>query len=699
LARSVYVTALEPQSGKSVVALGIVELMSARAARVGFFRPVVPDAESDPQLELIRQRYGIETAGALSDAEAQALVAAGSADELDKRVVQAYRQLADGCDVVVCEGSDFTGAAPGLDFDLNARLAHALGCPVLAVVRATSGEEAAAAVKLARESLEQKGCDLFGLIVSRVPPTAAAEVSAAVTPADGGQPVYVLEEQPELAYPTVGEVASALGAEVLFDADDGIQREVRDVRVAAMGVEHFIADLVEGTLVIVPGDRADILVASLASTLAPDIPGVAGIVLTAGYEPAPVVLKLLEGASFPVLTVPERTYAVAAKVHDVRPVLAPGDERKIASALGVFGSAVDPLELSDRLNLERPKRLTPAMFEYELIERAKEARQHIVLPEGGDDRVLRAADILLRRGVVDLTILGDPDAIGGRASALGLDLADAHVVDPLAAARREDYARRLHELRRERGMTEEQAYETAGDETWFATFMVATGDADGMVSGAVHTTADTIRPAFQVIKSRPGVSVVSSVFLMCMPDGVLVFGDCAVNPRPSVSDLADIAISSAETAWSFGIEPRVAMLSYSTGESGKGPDVTEVKEATDIVRERRPDISVDGPLQYDAAIEPAVAEKKMPDSEVAGRATVFIFPDLETGNISYKAVQRSSGAMAIGPVLQGLRKPVNDLSRGCMVADIVNTAVITAIQAQEAGGRSTSRLRVQLPAG
>jgi phosphate acetyltransferase len=336
--------------------------------------------------------------------------------------------------------------------------------------------------------------------------------------------------------------------------------------------------------------------------------------------------------------------------------------------------------------------MTPAMFELELIERATEDRRHIVLPEGEDDRVLEAADILLRRGAVDLTILGDVGQVRSRASALGLELGDARIVDPQATPDREQYADRLHELRKHRGMTEDQALETVGDVTWFGTFMVLTGEADGMVSGAAHTTADTIRPAFQIIKARPAVSVVSSVFLICLPDRVLVFGDCAVNPNPSTDELADIAISSAETAWAFGIEPRVAMLSYATGESGKGEDVDAVRDATESVREGRPDIPVDGPIQYDAAVEPAVAEKKLPGSDVAGRATVLIFPDLETGNIAYKAVQRSANALAIGPVLQGLRKPVNDLSRGCTVRDIVNTAVITAIQAQEAGGRSTSRL-------
>jgi phosphate acetyltransferase len=383
----------------------------------------------------------------------------------------------------------------------------------------------------------------------------------------------------------------------------------------------------------------------------------------------------------------------------VKPQLAPGDERKIASALGVFSSGVDPLELEERLALDRPVRMTPAMFEHELIERAEESAQHIVLPEGDDDRMLQAADILLRRGVVNLTILGDAQQMAARAGSLGLDLGEAHLVDPLESPLRQGFAERYHELRKHKGVTEELALETVGDVTYFGTLMVLTGEADGMVSGAAHTTGETIRPAFEIIKARKGVSVVSSVFLMLLPDRVLVYGDCAVNPKPDVEQLADIAISSAETALSFGVEPRIAMLSYSTGESGKGEDVDAVRGATEIVRQRRADLKVEGPIQYDAAIDPDVAEKKLPGSEVAGQATVFVFPDLETGNIAYKAVQRSSGAVAVGPVLQGLNKPVNDLSRGCLVPDIVSTVVITAIQAQEVSGRSTSRLQVSLPSG
>ena len=369
-------------------------------------------------------------------------------------------------------------------------------------------------------------------------------------PEDGEPPVYVLAEHPELAIPSVGDVAAELGAETLFDPGDGMQREVRDVRIAAMSVEHFLADLVDGTLVIVPGDRADILAACLAAAGAPDVPAVAGILLTAGYEPGPTVGKLLEAAPFPVLAVPDRTYAVAARVHAVKPLLAPGDERKIASALGAFSAGVDPLELDDRMALERPARMTPVMFEYELIERAKENRQHIVLPEGDDDRVLAAGDILLRRGVVDLTILGDPERVAARAGQLGLDLGGANLVDPLESPLRQGFADSYYELRKHKGVTEELALETVGDVTYFGTLMVLAGEADGMVSGAAHTTGETIRPAFEVIKARKGVGVVSSVFLMCLPDRVLVYGDCAVNPKPDVEQLADIAISSAETAFS-----------------------------------------------------------------------------------------------------------------------------------------------------
>src|SRR6266540_1809191 len=648
---------MEPQSGKSVVALGLMELLSARVERLGFFRPIVPSAdEPDAQIELIRRRYQVDASyeqmHALSQDEASAIPAY---EDLRKRVVEAYKALEPRCDFVLCEGTDFTSATSALDYGLNADLANELGAPVLVVVKGGSPDETVAAVHAARNSLKLKGCTIFGVLVNRVPEELVEEIKAKLAPQDGAEPVYVVPERPELAYATIGEVAKELDATILAGSGDALNREVRDIRVAAMSVEHFIEDLVEGTLVIVPGDRPDILVASLASMVSPAIPTVAGVLVSGGYPLTETLRRLLESAPFPVLEVQQPVQASAAAVQSIRPLIRAESERKIATALGTFDAGVDTAELDRRIALERPTRMTPIMFEYELIERAKGSRRQIVLPEGDDERVLRAAEILMRRGVVDLT------------------------TSPL----REDFAKRYYELRKHRGLTEDAALDAVVATSYFGTLMVAAGNVDGMVSGAVHTTADTIRPAFEIIKSAEGVSVVSSVFFMCLSDRVLVYGDCAVNPNPEVSQLADIAISSAETAENFGIEPRIAMLSYSTGQSGKGPGVTVVTEATALVRERRSDLKVEGPIQYDAAIDASVAMLKLPESEVAGKATVFIFPDLESGNVAYKAVQRSANALAIGPVLQGLRKPVNDLSRGCTVPDIVNTVAITAIQAQK----------------
>ena len=685
VARNLYVTAMEPQSGKSVVTLGMMELLSRSVERLGFFRPIVPSAaEHDPQIELIRSRYQLEPAYeemyALSEADA---IAMPSYEELRKRVVDAYKQLERRCDFVVCEGTDFAGVAPALDFGRNADLANELGSPVLVVVKGGSPEETVASVRAARSALDHKGCAVFGIFVNRVAPENTDAIAKGLAGAGIDDPVYLLPERAELACPTVADVAASIGAEVLFDPHETLHREVRDVRIGAMSVDHFLDDLVDGTLVIVPADRPDILVTSIASTLSNEIPTVSGVVLTGEAPLGATASRLLQDAPFPVLRVDRPTHVTATAVNDVRPHLRAADERTVATALGIFEEAVDMPELERRIAVERPKSMTPIMFEYELVERAKAAPRHIVLAEGDDDRVLRAAEILLRRGVVALTILGSLDEVRTRAATLGVDVSGAELVDPLTSPLRHDFAERYFELRKHKGVTEELALDAMGDPNYFGTMLVHTGKADGMVSGASHTTAETIRPAFEIVKARDGVSVVSSVFFMCLADRVLVYGDCAVNPKPTPDQLADIAISSAGTAASFGIDPRIAMLSYSTGHSGSGADVDAVREATDAVRSRRPDLLVEGPIQYDAAVDSGVAELKLPGSEVAGQATVFIFPDLDTGNIAYKAVQRSAQAVAVGPVLQGLRRPVNDLSRGCLVPDVVDTVAITAIQAQQ----------------
>ena len=439
------------------------------------------------------------------------------------------------------------------------------------------------------------------------------------------------------------------------------------------------------TLVIAPGDRADIVVATAAVRHSETYPRIAGLLLTAGFEPDPSVMRLIEGmerSAVPMLLSDDDTYNTATRVSAIKPQITSDDVRKIERALRLFDEHVDTPALRDRISVVSSDTVTPLMFEHRLIDRARKDIQRIVLPEGSDDRVLQAADHVLRRGIADLTILGEPEAIKERSRVLGLDLSDATVIDPRTSELRESFADELAEIRAHKGLTREGAFDLVLDPSYFGTMLVHRGLVDGMVSGAAHTTAHTIRPALQIIKTAPNITTVSSAFFMALADRVLVFADAAVVTNPTVDQLADIAISSAQTAAQLGIDPRVAMLSYSTGDSGSGADVEKVRAATALVHERAPELLAAGPIQYDAAVEPSVGASKLPGSEVAGRATVLIFPDLNTGNNTYKAVQRSANALAIGPVLQGLAKPVNDLSRGATVADIVNTVAITAIQAQ-----------------
>jgi phosphate acetyltransferase len=695
MAKSLYIAAIEPASGKSVVALGIMELLSRRIRNVGYFRPVIPSREvPDNNLQLIRNRYRLNLPYAemyaYSHEDAQAMTTGGSNDTLLKGILTAFKALESKCKFVLCEGTDFTGVSSAFEFDFNADVANNLGSPVLALVngRGKSLEQAIRAACIARESFEAKGCAVVATIINRVDPQEMQELAEQLPDAGcGDKPVYVLPEAPYLGKPSVGEIAEALKATVLFGDPASLKRDVYDFKVAAMNLPNFLNHVAEGDLIITPGDRTDVILGCMATSVSDTYPHIAGLLLTGGLTPEPQVMRLIEGARrklpFGVIQVETDTYTTAMQAGAVRGALTPENDRKIASALGLFESHVNLPEIEARIEVVRSVRKTPIMFEYELIERAKAKRQHIVLAEGEEERILRASEILLRRQVVDITLLGSPEKIQSKIAGLGLSLEGIRIIEPSESELLKDYAQTLYELRRHKGVSEDMAKDTMTDVSYFGTMMVYQGHADGMVSGAVHTTAHTIRPALQIIRTKPGVSVVSSVFLMCLADRVLVYGDCAVNPDPDAGQLADIAISSAETARIYGIEPRVAMCSYSTGDSGSGKDVDKVREATRIARQRRPDLKIEGPIQYDAAVDAGVAKTKLPESEVAGTATVFIFPDLNTGNNLYKAVQRSANAVAIGPILQGLNKPVNDLSRGCTIPDIVNTVAITAIQAQK----------------
>jgi phosphate acetyltransferase len=693
MSKSLYIISLESQSGKSVVALGFMEHLSGRLKSVGVFRPVIAEAKGQDQIiTLMTERYHLpfrtEDLYGVTMETALSLLAAGKYDELYTRILERYKALENRCDFVLCVGTDYSGVSTALEFDFNVEVARNLGSSLVPVMngRGKDPDALGRAARTLLESLESKKCDVLSIIINRIEPGQREGILAGLKQGiSGNAPVYVLSEEPLLDQPTVRDISRGLRAELISGDPAWLDGEVGNVKIAAMELPNFLDHLEEGSLVITPGDRSDIILGTLAADRSSSYPRVAGMVLTGNLKPAPQVQRLIEGlqsSPVPVLGVGTDTFTTAMNVSSVRPSLSVENKRKIAAALGIMEFAVDVPGLLERAAVTRTGRVTPLMFQYELIRRAKQQRRHIVLPEGAEERILRAAEIILLRDVCDITLLGDPQELKQKASGLGLSIDRAKIVDPRTSELLPAFSEAYHELRKHKGISQEMARDTMIDVSYFGTMMVHRGLADGMVSGSIHTTAHTIRPALEFVKTKPGISIVSSVFFMCLADQVLVYGDCAIVPEPTAEQLADIAISSAATAAAFGIEPRVAMLSYSTGKSGTGPDVDRVREATRIVRERAKDLKIEGPIQYDAAVDATVAKLKMPDSEVAGHATVFIFPDLSAGNNAYKAVQRAANAVAIGPVLQGLKKPVNDLSRGALVADIVNTIAITAIQAQ-----------------
>nr|WP_274637384.1 phosphate acetyltransferase [Microbacterium bovistercoris] len=732
MAQSIFITSAEGHSGKSTIALGVLDAISHATPRVGVFRSIARSTlERDYVLEMLLEHDGVdldydECIGVTyDDVRADPEAALGV-------IVERYKAVEAQCDAVVILGSDFTDVGSPAELGYNARIAANLGAPVLLVLggrsqqdlgehlgmtQARTPQQMGQITALALAELAHGRAELLAVIANRTDPEALDQTVAAVraavaasavrsgaATAPGGAapaaatapalegaaapapgiPVWALPEDRFLVAPSMRGVMRSLDATLLKGDEALLTREVLDVVVAGMSMVNVLPRLEEGAVIVVAADRTDVLLATLLANASGTFPSLAGIVLNGPFELPDAIDRLIDGlgSSLPIVTSAFGTYETALRIMRTRGRLAADSQRRYDTALAMFEQHVDVDELTRALGLARSIAVTPLMFGYQLVARARSDRRRIVLPEGGDDRVLRAAATVLARGIADITILGEPIEVRGRAIELGIDITAATVLSPFDAVHVDRFAREYERLRAHKGMTYDRAADTVTDVSYFGTMMVHLGLADGMVSGAAHTTAHTIRPAFEIIKTAPGVSVVSSVFLMALADRVLVYGDCAVIPDPTATQLADIAISSAATATQFGIEPRVAMLSYSTGESGAGEDVVKVRTATSLVRERAPQLPVEGPIQYDAAADAAVAAAKMPDSLVAGRATVFIFPDLNTGNNTYKAVQRSAGAVAIGPVLQGLNKPINDLSRGALVEDIVNTIAITAIQAQ-----------------
>ncbi|MCM0666625.1 phosphate acetyltransferase [Flavobacterium tyrosinilyticum] len=695
MSKAIYIATSDHNSGKSIITLGLMSILIGKTAKVGYFRPIIEDfvdGEVDNHIETVLSYFNLDIAFddayAITKSRLIKKKNKGKIGEVLDLIIEKYKKLEERFDFVLVEGTSFTGEGTSIELDLNVLIAKNLGIPTIIVGSGVGKtlEELLDSLYLVYDSFKVKEVEVLSVFANKVQPE---NIELVTTSLQKSLPSNVLINTipliASLNNPTMQEIVHELNAKVLF-GENYLNNEIGHYSVGAMQLHNYLVHLHDNALVITPGDRSDIILGALQANESANYPTISGIILTGNIVPEESILKLIEGLSaiVPIIAVDGGTYHITNKIGSIKSEIYANNTHKIETSINTFEKYVQIEALSQRVITFQPEGMTPKMFQYNMVKRAKKHRKHIVLPEGNDDRIIAAASRLLDMDVVDISIIGDKKQIESKVAELGLtfDFSKVNIINPIESEMYEDYANTYYELRKAKNVSITMARDLMEDVSYFGTMMVYKGHADGMVSGAAHTTQHTILPALQFIKTKPNSSVVSSVFFMCLEDRVSVFGDCAINPNPTAEQLAEIAISSAESSLAFGIEPKIAMLSYSSGSSGKGDEVDKVRAATAIVKEKRPDLKIEGPIQYDAAVDLTVGKSKMPDSEVAGQASVLIFPDLNTGNNTYKAVQRETGALAIGPMLQGLNKPVNDLSRGCTVDDIINTVVITAIQAQ-----------------
>jgi phosphate acetyltransferase len=689
--KSLYIASHQPQAGSLVVNMGLMQVLKSRLHRVAFFRPIV-ETKDDSNIALMIKHFELEMQPNecfLYDVEeVENLLTFKGLAYVTEEILREIKYLEQDYDFVLIGGISESLSLVLQSYDINLHLAKNLNAQYVSVINAKNkdGRDVIDIIRADNELIKQMQASHFATFINRLSPH-VLEALQHSCPLEKDQEslLFLMPEIEELDLPTMGEIMQHFDKQLLIGNTAQLDNIIAHSKIAAMQVEHFLDRVKDGDLIIVPGDRADIILAAVMANYSADFPTLSGLILTGALEPSESLLKLLRGLSqfnIPMFCVPTDTFETTMQIQKLQANIRPESDRKLALAFGVFCDNIDKVPILEKLNAGYSDITTPLMFRYMLFERAKLHKKHIVLVESDDERILRASEILLRRNIVDITLLGVKEDVLNHAHNLGINLSGATILNPFTSPLMQQYIDRFYEMRKAKGLHHDAAHDAMQRYTYFATMMVQNGDADAMVSGAVHTTQDTIRPALQIIKTTKETSIVSSLFFMCLDTKVLIYADCAVNLDPTASELAQIAISSAQSAKQFGIEPKIAMLSYSTGSSGQGADVEKVREATKIVKTLRPDLHVDGPIQYDAAIDKEVAMQKLPHGDIAGEANVFIFPDLNTGNNTYKAVQRSSNAIAIGPILQGLNKPINDLSRGCSVADIVNTIAITAIQAQ-----------------
>ncbi len=695
MSKAVYITTSEPESGKSIITLGLMRMLLGKTNKVGYFRPIIdddPDGKKDNHIETVLSHFDLkmdyEECYAVTGHEVIQKKTSGHEDEIIDMIIEKYKAIEERFDFILVEGTDFSGEGIFIELDINVLIAKNLGIPAIIVTNGKdkNTDEIEANIHLAYDSFIEKEVKVLAVVANKADIDQLKQITKRLKrELPSNVFAYAIPLIDWLNNPTMQEIVNELDAKVLF-GKKYLNHQIGSFVVGAMQLRHFITHLKENSLVITPGDRADVILSALQANNSTNYPKISGIVLTGGLKPEKPILKLIKGLSqvVPIITVKKGTYEVAIEIGDIRSHIYAENKQRIYTSLSTFEKYINVGELAKKLITYEPEGITPRMFLYNLVNRAKKNRKHIVLPEGNDERILRAAARLIGLDIVDITLLGDEKVIKKTVTKLGIPFRfdKVNIINPIKSKHCEDYVNTLLELRKHKNLNIDAAKDLMADVSYFGTMMVYKGHADGMVSGAAHTTQHTIRPALQFIKTKPGVSVVSSVFFMCLEDRVSVFGDCAINPNPTAEQLAEIAISSAKSSIAFGIEPKIAMLSYSSGTSGKGEDVDRVKNATQIVKESHPELKIEGPIQYDAAVDMNIGKSKLPNSEVAGQASVLIFPDLNTGNNTYKAIQRETGAIAIGPMLQGLNKPVNDLSRGCTVDDVFNTVIITAIQAQ-----------------
>ena len=695
MSKAVYIATSEPESGKSIIALGLMRMLLGKAKKVGYFRPVIddfPGDKKDNHIDTILSHFDLdmnyEDCFAITGSEVIHKKSSGNEGEIVDIIIEKYKNLEEKFDFILVEGTDFSGEALFVELDINVLIAKNLGIPAIIVGsgKRKTVDELVSNLHLAYESFTERDVKVLAVVANKVDPDKREIIEKAIEKElSNGVLVNVIPMITTLNNPTIKEIVDELEIQVIL-GQEHVNNQVGTFSVGAMQLRNFLKTLSENNLVITPGDRADIILGALQANISDNYPKISGIILTGGITPEEPILKLIEGLKeiVPLLSIKKGTFETANKIGAIRSNIYANNKNRIYTSLSTFEQYVNVEALSDKFNAFKSDGITPRMFQYNLVKRAQKIKKRIVLPEGNDERILRATARLINLNIADIILLGKKDEIQNSVTKLNipLDMKRVDIINPTESVHFKDYVKTLFDLRKHKNVNMDMAKDLMADVSYFGTMMVYKGDADGMVSGAIHTTQHTIRPALQFIKTKPGVSVVSSVFFMCLEDRVSVFGDCAINPNPTSAQLAEIAISSAKSSIAFGIDPKIAMLSYSSGTSGVGEDVERVRKATEMVKDSQPQLKIEGPIQYDAAVDINVGKSKLPGSEVAGQASVLIFPDLNTGNNTYKAIQRETGAIAIGPMLQGLNKPVNDLSRGCTADDVFNTVIITAIQAQ-----------------